>query len=335
MTDTPRRRANYSKKLERCREGAQAEQAKTKTLTVVPADGGLAVELADTRSQIARQLEREQRRPVGDPMPEDEARRLTERIKRDVETVWRLIEEAYLGRAWIALGYESWDIYCIREFGASRLRIPREERPEMVTSLRQAGLSIRAIASATGSSTTTVQADLQHQEVCQSDTPSPERDERIRAMDEAGASVIEIADELGCELATVTDALGFPCYNFDDPDDMEAFAESVRQDAPTPIIGTDGKTYPRPKPDRVIREEHPDEAVSDFLGTVVNFRAMKRNALAILEKAVNIRGFEEQKQREIIINHVDGLRTILSAIVEAAQGVSMDEELQRIMEEDQ
>jgi hypothetical protein len=79
-----------------------------------------------------------------------DARALTDQIKADVETVWDRIERAYLERAWAALGYANWDEYCLTEFGTSRLRLPREERPEIVASLREAGLSIRAIASATG-----------------------------------------------------------------------------------------------------------------------------------------------------------------------------------------
>jgi protein gp37 len=90
----------------------------------------------------------------------DAARRLTDRIKVAVEGTWLLIEEAYLTRAWTALGYGSWDDYCKREFGTSRLRLPSENRPEVVTSLRQAGLSLRAIASATAVDEKTVRNDL-------------------------------------------------------------------------------------------------------------------------------------------------------------------------------
>jgi hypothetical protein len=193
MTDTPRR-ANYSAKLERQRQWAQDEEAKVEaaqssftvscaprkptpptTVRFATGDGGLAKDLSDTRSAVARQLERERGRAVGDPMNEDQARALTDRIKRDVEAVWALIREAYLGRAWTALGYESWDAYCVGELGTARLRIPREERPEMVTSLREAGLSIRAIASATGIDKNTVQADLaQASEIHTPDAPVDE-----------------------------------------------------------------------------------------------------------------------------------------------------------------
>lgn len=93
-------------------------------------------------------------------MSPSDARRLTDKIKVAVEGTWHLIEQAYTSRAWDALGYESWDDYCTREFGTSRLRLPREERQEVVASLRESGLSLRAIESATGVSPATVMRDL-------------------------------------------------------------------------------------------------------------------------------------------------------------------------------
>ena len=92
------------------------------------------------------------------PADAQAARDLTDRIKVGVEAVWHLITEAYTSRAWAALGYRNWDEYCTREFGTSRLRLPREERAEVVASLRESGLSIRAIATVTGDSVGTVHA---------------------------------------------------------------------------------------------------------------------------------------------------------------------------------
>lgn len=91
----------------------------------------------------------------------EDARRLTDRIKVAVEGTWHLIEEAYLSRAWSALGYTSWDDYCTREFGTSRLRLPREDRQEVVASLREIGMSTRAIAAGIGVQQKTVVNDLQ------------------------------------------------------------------------------------------------------------------------------------------------------------------------------
>ncbi|WP_445168763.1 helix-turn-helix domain-containing protein [Mycolicibacterium sp. Dal123E01] len=90
----------------------------------------------------------------------EQARQLTDEIKVDAGALWTKLARAYTERAWAALDYASWDAYCAGEFQSLRLRLPLEERQEVVRSLRDAGLSIRAIASGTGSSDQTVQRDL-------------------------------------------------------------------------------------------------------------------------------------------------------------------------------
>jgi hypothetical protein len=99
------------------------------------------------------------------------ARTLTDRIKVAVEGTWHLITEAYVTRAWAALGYPSWDDYCTREFGTSRLRLPSEDRREIVSSLREQGLSLRAISAATGVAVNTIRSDTDL--LCQIDTVEP------------------------------------------------------------------------------------------------------------------------------------------------------------------
>ena len=89
-----------------------------------------------------------------------QARELTDRIKVGVEAIWELVKQAFQSRAWAALGYDSWDDYCTREFGTSRIRLPREERQEVVASMREIGMSTRAIAAATGTSKGTVDRTL-------------------------------------------------------------------------------------------------------------------------------------------------------------------------------
>lgn len=88
------------------------------------------------------------------------ARELTDRIKMCVEQIWELIKQAYVSRAWIALEYRTWDDYCAAEFDRARIRIPREDRQEVVASMREIGMSTRAIAAATGLGYGTVQRDL-------------------------------------------------------------------------------------------------------------------------------------------------------------------------------
>lgn len=99
--------------------------------------------------------------PRGDsPLSEIEARRLTNQINGALTVAWDLVITAYERRVWEPLGYASWDSYCRAEFGTTRLRLPAEERAETVHSLREAGLSTRAIASATGTDKRTVGRDL-------------------------------------------------------------------------------------------------------------------------------------------------------------------------------
>jgi DNA invertase Pin-like site-specific DNA recombinase len=88
------------------------------------------------------------------------ARALTDQIKVGIEATWQLVAEAYLKRADQALGYPSWDAYVIAEVGPAPMRVPREDRPELVRSLRTHELSLRAIASVLGVSELTVRRDL-------------------------------------------------------------------------------------------------------------------------------------------------------------------------------
>ncbi|WP_225793799.1 hypothetical protein [Streptomyces aculeolatus] len=90
----------------------------------------------------------------------EQARTLTDRIKLAVEGTWELIQEAYTSRAWAALGYDAWDAYVDAEFRTARLALPKEERADTIQSLRSAGMSVRAISSATGVSYGTVRNDL-------------------------------------------------------------------------------------------------------------------------------------------------------------------------------
>lgn len=100
-------------------------------------------------------------------MDEGAARRLTLQIAALVgdvvesyDTLRGLIVEAYETRAWLALGYESWDAYVDAEIETDRLRLDRGERQRFVISLRSAGMSTRAIAPAVGASQKTVDRDI-------------------------------------------------------------------------------------------------------------------------------------------------------------------------------
>jgi hypothetical protein len=110
-------------------------------------------------------------------MPADDARRLTERIRysalavRDgMEKLQTLVEEAQAGQAHVALGYKSWTAYLADTLGHEPLRLPRDQRQELVGYLAGEGMSTRAIAPIVGVHHDTVASDLRQPTVGKSDS---------------------------------------------------------------------------------------------------------------------------------------------------------------------
>ncbi|MGY4650481.1 hypothetical protein [Mycobacterium sp. URHB0021] len=180
----------------------------------------------------------------------NEARRLTDRINADVEAVWELITQAYIERAWSALGYSSWDSYCTREFDTSRLRLPREERAEVVASLRESGLSLRAIAAATGISHTEARRSL---------------DAGVTNVPPDGPVDVEVDEDALTEALIEAEP---PPGGITDqtPGQTERVAEALsraREAEPQPAVvidGLDGKKYPQPERKPPRRKPLKDEA---------------------------------------------------------------------------
>lgn len=94
----------------------------------------------------------------------EEARARADRIRSGMRLLaeWQQdVIAAYAARDWEALGYNTWDAYIDGEYGEHRVRLPREQRREIVAGMSAAGMSSRAIGSAVGSSYATVQRDLE------------------------------------------------------------------------------------------------------------------------------------------------------------------------------
>jgi hypothetical protein len=88
------------------------------------------------------------------------AQALTEMIKSTLSDLDKLIPQAWEGRADQVLGYASWDDYCDSEFYSRMVRLPVHVRRQSVRTLRELGMSTRAIGSALGVSKDTVHRDL-------------------------------------------------------------------------------------------------------------------------------------------------------------------------------
>src|SRR5271165_4834479 len=188
------------------------------------------------------------------PLTRDQALAITTKIQFASAVLWDLLVTAYHGRAWSALGYPSWDAYCSSEFKNTRIRLPREERAEVVCSLRESGLSIRAIASGVGIDTKTVQTDLKSG-VGNSHTSLAGRCEHCKVNPpRAGDAVCEACHRLMVQLGER------------EPEPIEVEAVPL-DEKPTPIIGQDGKTYrrnPKPvegRPEQEDRADHRDSVI--------------------------------------------------------------------------
>lgn len=88
-------------------------------------------------------------------MESEEAEARIARINSAVDGVWDDLIALYIGRAWIALGYTSWDGLCDARF-RFRPKLPSTDRQGVVLDMTEAGMSTRAIAAALGVSHPTV-----------------------------------------------------------------------------------------------------------------------------------------------------------------------------------
>lgn len=106
-----------------------------------------------------------------------EARQLTQEIADGLENVHGLIVRAWEGQAWRALGYPSWDTWIDENFRGLQLRPPREQRDEVVHSMRESGMSIRAISSAVDLGRGTVERSLANGSGVPNGTPEESGDD--------------------------------------------------------------------------------------------------------------------------------------------------------------
>lgn len=229
---------------------------------------------------------------VNRPITKRQARDLTECIKSAAALTWDLIVKAYNERAWAALGYGSWDDYCDAELSGTRLRLPREERSEVVSSLRDSGMSLRAIEAATGVSRPTIIKDL---------------------------AVAQVVNSLPPEApGGVTDSTP------GQTDRVAAALERARHGsapATTVITGVDGKTYSKPeKPVEPKAEKMPPSATFGALAR--KLRDLDRISEACLDIAEQIEfdGDDGAEQFEVASTLSDAVRETVESICGAVTG---------------
>ena len=113
-------------------------------------------------------------------------RRLAKQAGEQLVQVGRLLDEAQAGRVHETLGFPSWTAYVADALGG-QLQLSGEARQAMVQLMAGEGMSVRAIASATGSSKSTVARDLE--EVSHNGTPDSDAEVSHDGTPDDGPSV--------------------------------------------------------------------------------------------------------------------------------------------------
>jgi transposase len=166
-------------------------------------------------------------------------RRMADTARGNLETVGRLLDEAKAGQVHQTLGFKSWTVYVADAVGG-QLQLSGDARAAMVGLLAGEGMSVRAIAEATGVSKSTVSRDME--QVSHNGTP------------QSGAEVIDNgppdADDSTNPAEAVVDAIIAEAREQCDMSDknIEDITRRSFEQTEQKITGRDGKTYTKPKP---------------------------------------------------------------------------------------
>lgn len=194
-------------------------------------------------------------------LTEQEARRLTERIRAKALTIGEgvarikeLICQARDGEAWRILGYDSWPAYLADVLGDQPMRLEQDFRRELVGVMADEGLSVPVIAAAAGVSDRTVQRDFRALEQVVTDvtTCEPER------IDPVTGEVLDAEPYPQLRRAPWPERRDEPV-----PDPTSATTgggEAPVVAEPRKVTGLDGKQYTRPEPKPQRRRPLTDQA---------------------------------------------------------------------------
>ncbi|UEJ82733.1 hypothetical protein Bra3105_18215 [Brachybacterium halotolerans subsp. kimchii] len=214
----------------------------------------------------------------------DQIRQSTGHLLETMADIEVMISTAYEGRAWLPLGYESWDALCAEEFTEARMWTSIDERRERTRALSEAGLSTRAIGAVLGVHKDTVRNDARAlanaPATLEGGENSPPAKREVGAPDLAG-----VPNGTPANAATRTDA-----------EPARADRSAVPSAAPVASVpresrGLDGKSYRKAAPlervDRIVEatrlheqgwsQQQIAEEISERTGETVSQRTISED----------------------------------------------------------
>jgi hypothetical protein len=220
---------------------------------------------------------------VASDLTAEQARESVEQTKRGLEAAANEIVRQINGRAWISLGYQSWDEMREAEYSGAAVIVPRADRPQLSARLAAEGLSQKQISETLGVSQATVSGDLR--DVINSDNAESE-------------GPATRPDALGREQPRAKPRLPEPT------DHPEPSSGEGRSAGLPPAVGAAGESRDGAENTAEAADELPadrlaeldDELDAEMEGTVTRFR---KNFSAVLARSDDIWQFEPERVAEV------------------------------------
>jgi hypothetical protein len=260
---------------------------------------------------------RETAAPVKGQCDKQTALNLTRGIKRYWEQSGALIKEAFERRAWAALGYDSWELYCRKELGTQLMRLAKELRREAVAELAagEQPLSNRAIAAAIGVDEGTVRNDLRA--VAEFSAPAPAAEVEVEVQSEAGEKQSEDErpqDERPQDEHSQHEPVGDNQPQHEPADDEES--DDYEQALTRRVTGVDGKSQTVRSASKRRRRPLPEA----FLQTALKVDKAAQDLVRLIEDDRFETHAADLGGRVDIKRAADAIRTVLDALAEAGNG---------------
>jgi len=93
-------------------------------------------------------------------------------LAENIETIPRLVADAWQDSDWAALRYDTWEEYVTGEFGTHLIKLQRAMRKQWVEQLHAIGMSTREIAPVVNASQKTVSRDMEDDLPESNDSPT-------------------------------------------------------------------------------------------------------------------------------------------------------------------
>ena len=185
---------------------------------------------------------------------EREVRQSIRRVIDHAESIWDEWAWQVENKTWNVLGYASWDEMRRAEYGGlTSITAPREERPELVSRFRNAGLTQRQTAETLGVTKRTVERD---------ENPHQLRSTNVDIADVIDAEVVEddyVTDQADLHAAPeLPDEGAATPRDSGDAEPSEDEGLSLPSPSSRSVTGLDGKQYARPEPQTPRRAPLPD-----------------------------------------------------------------------------